>query len=173
MHFQINSNFILAAMKKLVVQLFLLFLFGTGVAQDTNNNIPKPQSIVQQPGTFILHRKIAIVEGPAWVTGDAAARVYCTQLKDSIGLHLAIVNAMREGTFENAINLKKIKDASLGSDGYRIKIKKPAIIVEANNDTGLTNALQYLFQIIPRKFFEDKNPKAKIPLSCSEITCKF
>ena len=164
---------ILAFMKVFFIPLFLLLNVVSLFAQNDLKIIPKPTSIVEQPGTFILHRKIAIVEGPAWVTGDAAARDYCAQLKDSIGLHLAIVNALREGTFENAINLKKINDASLGSDGYRIKIKKPAIIVEANNDNGLTNALHYLFQIIPRKFFEDKNPKAKIPLSCSEITCKF
>jgi hexosaminidase len=170
------SPFILVAIlfsfdmiRKLIV-IYFLFIAPAIMAQPANSIIPEPISFISKEGSFILHRKIAIVEGPVWITGDAAARTFCNTIKQQLGLHLAIVQAMREGTFENAINLKKINDRSLGNEGYKLEVKANGIVIQANTDTGLFYALQTLLQLVPEDFILNSNPKAKIPIPCCVIT---
>jgi hexosaminidase len=155
-------------MRKSLAFLFFVLPLITA-AQNSCNVIPVPSSYIKKEGTFLFHRKIAIVEGPAWLTGDAAARFYCSYFKDFLGLQLAIVNAYRDGVFENGINLKKVKDPALGDEGYRLEVKPNAVIIKANTDTGLFYALQTFVQLMPLENFFKSNAKNKIPVQCCEI----
>lgn len=155
-------------MKKTIA--FIILLLPLWVASQNNCQvIPAPTSYIKKEGTFTFHRKIAIVEGPFWLTGDAAARFYCGYFKDFLGLQLAVINAYRDGTFENGINLKKVKEAALGNEGYRLEVKPNAVIIKANSDTGFFYALQTFIQLMPAQNFFVDNAKAKIPIPCCEI----
>ncbi len=148
----------------------LLFLLPyLAAAQSSCPVIPAPTSYVKKEGTFNFYRKIAIVEGPFWLTGDAAAKSYCTYFKDFLGLQLAVINAYRDGIFENGINLKKVKEPALGDEGYRLEVKPNAVIIKANTDTGFFYALQTFVQLMPVENFFKSNAKSIIPIQCCEI----
>lgn len=151
------------------IALLLLLLPLWAASQNNCPVIPAPTSYVQKEGTFHFYRKIAIVEGPFWLTGDAAAKFYCGYFKDFLGLQLAVINAYRDGTFENGINLKKVKEAALGDEGYRLEVKPNAVIIKANTDTGFFYALQTFVQLMPVENFFKSNTKSTIPIPCCEI----
>jgi hexosaminidase len=154
-------------MQKLFLLLFFVFPFCLN-AQNNCPVIPLPTSYIQKAGTFTINKKTNIVEGPIWQTGDAAARIYSTYFQNFLGMPVTMVAAYRDGIFENGINLKKVKDISLGDEGYRLEIKPEAIVVKANSDTGFYYALQTLIQLMPvENFYNAKNKS--ITIQCCEI----
>ncbi|HNR20709.1 MAG TPA: glycoside hydrolase family 20 protein [Bacteroidia bacterium] len=154
-------------MKKLF--LFALSLMSVCAQSQNCPVIPLPNSYIQKSGTFTINKKTNIVEGPIWQTGDAAARIYSTYFQNFLGLPLTMVAAYRDGVFENGINLKKVKDAALGDEGYNLVVKPEAIIIKANTDTGFYYALQTLIQLMPVEDFYKPNNKS-ISIQCCEIT---
>src|SRR6185312_16333455 len=79
-----------------------------------------------------------------------------------------IVNAKNTAA-KSGIKLSLIKDASLGDEGYELKVAPHEISISANKPAGLFYGMQSLLQLMPKEIVSDtlvKNEKWTIPV-CS------
>ncbi len=158
-------------MKKLLLFLF----FSAYFAHSQYQIIPKPESIVYQPGHFILDEKTQIVVAKNSDGLIDLAELFREQLKTSSGLELEIIKVDFETTKgikgKNSIWFQLDKNLSKKTDGnYQLTILKNFISINSNSVKGCFYGLQSFLQILPSNIFNSKSNKlSKIEIQCGLI----
>lgn len=110
--------------------------------------VPQPLSMVASADNFTLNDKTTIVaSGP---TG----RMLQSFLSPATGFPLEV----KVRGDKNAIQLKKIKDKELGTEGYRLSVQADRVLIEANDEAGLFYGSQTFRQLLPSAVYR----KAKV-----------
>ena len=111
------------------------------------NLIPKPVSIVFNPGEFLLSGSITLHAAPEL---QLLADYLSAQLEHFTGLKL---NFSAPGQEKGNISLGLNADESFGLEGYELSISADGVQLRANQPAGLFHAIQTLLQMIPAGSF--------------------
>ncbi len=111
--------------------------------------IPKPVSIVEGTGTFILSEKSAI-----FVPGESAevkqiGKQLADQLKPATGFEITVRPLDGKQTRANIYLSLASGDTQLGEEGYQLTITNETVNLIANKPAGLFNGIQTLRQLFP------------------------
>ena len=132
--------------------LFLLVLFfgvqGWLTAQQFVAIIPKPVSVEEEVGSFLLDDRTTIVYG----TDDlkVPARYLSRFLKTPTGYSLAVSGEKVQG---NMIFLRVNDQDTLKSEGYRLQVFKDSVVIAGVDSSGVFNGIQTLLQLLPPEIF--------------------
>lgn len=147
---------------------------GRGSSTGTPNIVPVPLKTEHLNGFYRLHEKSQVVTGlvdsrDVMRLGEMIAGT----LRNYTGFAIPVVSVAGSGTRAN-IELKIIPDKeNLGSEGYRLSIRKTGILLEAPSAHGLFYGINSLFQLFPAGLLmtgEQEKQNPKIP--CMVITDK-
>jgi hexosaminidase len=110
--------------------------------------MPQPVSATVQQGHFVLKPGTRIIASGAEVKG--VALLLAQMLNAPTGYRLAVETG--KGTHEgNAVVLRinPARDASLGDEGYTLRVSPGQVIIAANKPQGLFYGMQTLMQLLP------------------------
>ncbi len=110
------------------------------------NLIPKPTSIISNPGEFILSESTTILADPASPAVKSLADYLSAQLQRVNGLRPAVTDP---GQNPGAITLKLDPGAALAEEGYELSVAADGVQIRASQTAGLFYAIQTLLQMIP------------------------
>jgi hexosaminidase len=110
------------------------------------NLIPKPTSIISNPGELILSATTTILADPASPEVKSLANYLSEQLQSLNGWHPAITYP---GKIPGAITLKLDSSAGLAEEGYELSVSADGVQLRASQTAGLFYAVQTLLQMIP------------------------
>ncbi|BDI32827.1 hypothetical protein CCAX7_48780 [Capsulimonas corticalis] len=130
------------------------------------NIIPKPVSIKQREGYFLLRRETVLVAAqPACAAADLLAK----RLAPAVRGALAILETLPG----NASSIEFRRDlalAYLGDEGYRLSVTPKRVTISAAEDAGLFYGTQTLLQLLPPKALgENGLEDREWTIPCAEI----
>lgn len=169
-------------MKNIILFLILSTIYFNGYSQsagekDSISIIPQPVSVSLQEGYF------SFKPGGVVISSDNSSSDIASFLSEllyhlsellyhSYGFHVK-QNGAKTPSARAAIELKinKKADASIGDEGYTLKVNPQQLVLSANKPQGLFYGIQTLMQLLPpkdNKEAQTKNIEFKIP--CVNIT---
>lgn len=127
--------------------------------------IPVPQSMQASGSSFELNSETSI-----YSDGDLQVANYLAEeLKPATGFELDIKPKSSAGQ-KNSIQLNLVDNPSHGPEGYELDINNDQIIINANTEHGLFNAIQTLRQLLPAEI--EKNTVQTVPWHIASGTIK-
>ena len=166
-------------MKRLILYLSATILYFTVYAQPANEPekisiIPQPVSISLQKGAFLLTPKMVKISADE--NAADVADFLSGLLRHNYGYSLS---GQSGKAFSSSVNtrsgielkINKKENASIGDEGYTLKVTPGRIILSANKSQGLFYGIQTLMQLLPPKdnsYEHTQNIQFKIP--CVDIT---
>ncbi len=158
-------------MKKITIVscCYLLSLHAIGQNAPTAIAIiPEPVQLVQNAGTFILPNTISI-QSPDLPALAATNNFLQQRLSLATGYKVTISPNATSPTIKMVLN--KTANATIGSEGYQLKITTANIIIEANEPAGLFYGVQTLMQLLPKEIeSKEAMPQVKWQAPCVSIT---
>ena len=135
--------------------------------RDTLALIPVPQEMKVNSDSFTLTRNAAITLDQSNQALGGIAEYLNEKISPATGFELPVEK-------HGKIEFKLVEDASLGDEGYQLKVKHSDILITANKPAGIFYGVQTLLQMFPAeiksKTVQPKDKKWTIP--CAEITDK-
>lgn len=129
--------------------------------------IPVPQELTVGTDCFTLTRNAAITLDQSNEELKNIAAYLNEKILPATGFELPVEK-------HGKIEFKLVEDASLGDEGYQLKVKHSDILITANKPAGIFYGVQTLLQMFPAeiksKTVQPKDKKWTIP--CAEITDK-
>lgn len=166
-------------MQKIILFLFLSIIYLNGYSQsrgekDSLSIIPQPVSVSLQKGYFLLKPQAATISADknaadvAVFLSNLLHQVYGYSLKNDSRQMLtsSITNKV-----DIELRINKKPDASIGDEGYTLKVNPHQVILSANKPQSLFYGIQTLMQLLPPNGNDNeqtKNTEFKIP--CVDIT---
>lgn len=153
-------------MRFLLLFVSLLFVETTwGQEASSISVIPMPAKLVQHAGEFTITSKTRIVVpdgAPDWAM---AADALNDRLAVSVGYRLAVGH---KGGSGNAIKCEL--NPKVAKEGYKLKVKKSGVTVEASDPSGFFYALQTVRQLLPKEVESSaKVEGVKLSLPCVDV----
>lgn len=109
--------------------------------------IPEPREITAGDGAVNLHRTATVVVPDRADPADRfAAQELAAELQAEWGLQVALRSSARPG--EVAIALRRVEEADMSAEGYRLSVARDGIAVEAADAAGLFRGTQTLLQLV-------------------------
>lgn len=130
-------------MKAFYLTLLSLLFVLEGVAQTSVT--PRPAEVAMSDGSL----RVSLSEARSWLT-------VVPESSGKVSRHLRV-------TLSPAC-------AELGEEGYRLKVTRKGIVVEAATDEGCYYAFQSLRQLLPREVLLGCYAEKRVTLPCMEIT---
>ena len=135
--------------------------------RDTLALIPVPQEMKVNSDSFTLTRNAAITLDQSNQALVGIAEYLNEKISPATGFELSVEK-------HGKIEFKLVEDASLGDEGYQLKVKHSDILITANKPAGIFYGVQTLLQMFPAeiksKTVQPEDKKWTIP--CAEITDK-
>ena len=135
--------------------------------RDTLALIPVPQEMKVNSDSFTLTRNAAITLDQSNQALVEIAEYLNEKISPATGFELPVEK-------HGKIEFKLVEDASLGDEGYQLKVKHSDILITANKPAGIFYGVQTLLQMFPAeiksKTVQPEDKKWTIP--CAEITDK-
>lgn len=130
--------------------------------------IPRPEQMRVEEGSFGIGAQTAIVLEPD--TGET--RRIADLLKTYLGDRCGIVGIEKsDGRDEIVLRLKEGID--LGAEGYALDVSKAAVVIEAQDPSGLLYGVQTIRQMLPAASeSQSAKPKTDLSLPCLHINDK-
>src|SRR5215471_9286 len=125
-------------MKKITIAISV-FLIALNVFSQTNENaislIPAPVSMKMGKGNFLLTKNAAI----ELKTNDADAKRVAGFLSKKLSVATGFSIPVKNSSTSSAgnISLSLVKDASLGNEGYTLKVNSNSVSLSGNKPAGL------------------------------------
>src|SRR5665647_2714454 len=155
MNIKIHNMFNL--LKKLILSFLLLYLVSSVFAQsEAGENsflsiIPKPLSVKETPGNFIIGKKTKIYIDGNNNSLKKIGEMLSAQLKIETGYDVS-VNEKPGNSIRNAIILTLNNAAdTLGAEGYNLSVQTKKVIIKGLHPAGVFYGMQTLFQLMPVK----------------------
>ena len=157
--------------KSFFVSLLMLLCFS--VYSQKNNVadllIPEPVSVVSGEGHFVLNNKTNIQVLSADASARRVAQFLSKKIEKATGYSAAVSSNSKNQNQVSAIKFFLIHNASLGNEGYQLKVTSNGISISANKPAGLFYGVQTLVQLLPKEIEGNqvaKNIKWDVPV-CS------
>lgn len=113
--------------------------------------IPKPATIVEKEGKFIIDSKTIILSDKVMLK---EAMLFATLISPALGFDIPVKKLSSSSKTDNAIIFKKDKSLKdLGDEGYQLEITPQNITAEAYKPAGVFYAAQTLRQLLPIEIF--------------------
>ncbi|MDQ2721431.1 MAG: family 20 glycosylhydrolase [Bacteroidota bacterium] len=151
-------------MRKLIFYFLACLVCSNGYSQSTNDReisiIPQPVSVSLQKGYFILSPGKTVISADK--NSSDVASFLSQLLHEYYGFHIGPKSGSASVSTENTkanilLSINKKPDASIGAEGYRLKVNAQQIVLSANQPKGLFYGVQTLMQLLPPK----DNPNAQ------------
>jgi hexosaminidase len=113
------------------------------------NVIPKPVSVTETGGTFLLSADAQIAIQPASDEVRAIGQYLADHLNPATGYDLRVAAATGTPTSGIFLALNSSPDAGLGDEGYELDITQELVTIKANQPAGLFYGVQTLRQLLP------------------------
>ncbi len=158
-------------MKKLFSVLLLCsFLsYGSAMMADNYNLVPLPNSMVKESGAFTLNGNCEfIVQKGLDSKYTKVAEDFAKQLNLVSGVDMKVLSKATKKAAKNTITF--VKSKSVPAEGYKLKVEKDKVLIEAAAPDGFFHAIQTVKQLLPAAIYgkaEAKDQKWEIP--CVEI----
>ena len=146
-----------------LLSLFFLLLAVTVTAQNENKTfvIPQVQDWIISKGNGFVVTDASVVKINVKDNFSEAANLFSEGYGKWIGNRSLSIDKGK-GDSKSTVSFKKVKDKKLGAEGYRIKVAKNGIEVEAQTERGAIWASQTLLQILMEKKM-DKSSALSVP----------
>jgi hexosaminidase len=160
-------------MKKLIFYFLACLVCSNGYSQSTNDSevsiIPQPVSVSLQKGDFTL------TPGKSVISADKNSSDVASFLSQLFHEYYGFPIDQKSGSAKvSSVNTKanivlsinKKPDASIGAEGYKLKVNSQQIVLSANQPKGLFYGIQTLMQLLPPKHnanAQTKNNQIRIP----------
>lgn len=116
--------------------------------------VPQPAKVTRSEGHFTLTPETRVATD---ATMRAAGEFLAEALAPATGWRLAVRDVDRVAGRGNVIRLSRAPDgASLGTEGYRLTVRREAVRVEAATEAGAFYGCQTLRQLLPPAIFSPK-----------------
>ena len=133
--------------KGIIIAFLSVFIVFSSLAQ-APHIIPQPVSLKTSPGHFQLSRQTVIVIPPGNPECKKLADLLAGMLGRPTGYAIK-VSTMNKPSGVIRLRLNKVNDASIGTEGYKLKVLMSGITISANDDKGLFYGIQTLMQLLP------------------------
>lgn len=152
-------------MKTLKTKLILLFLplmilNYNNKAFSAVNIVPKPVSVTEKPGMFVINSNTKILFNFSDKHNENIAAPVNSHISRFYGM-----NALSVGTASkqeaNSIYISLTKNPDIRPEGYFLEVGKSGVSIEATTPAGLFYAVQSLIQLMPSQ--EVKMDKINVP----------
>ena len=130
------------------------------------NVIPKPESIIQQPGAFTINNKTVVCILPEDAQAEDMLNVFLNKLRVASGYSLV---QKKEEIGNNAIVFKIQEGDFASEEAYLLTVTNDRILVKARSVRGLFNSTQTLRQLLPGQLELNKVSQAQWTVPCVEI----
>src|SRR5665647_544684 len=162
--------------KKLILSFLLMYFLSPVFAQSACGKnsqlsiIPKPLSVKETPGEFIIGKKTKIFVDGNNKSLEKIGEMLSAQLKLETGYDIS-VNDKSANSVKNAIILTQndAKD-TLGTEGYNLSVSPEKVIIRSSNPAGVFYGMQTLFQLLPVR--SESLNKIRFSIHGVEITDK-
>ncbi len=158
--------------KKLIFSLLVMNSFGFGGFEGKNISIiPKPHHLKVKSGYFKLNAKTKIIV-PNQQEVEELGNLLADYLSPATGFDFPIDNQCK-GENKNAIRLAIVSyPDTLGREGYILNVTKSAIVLKANQSTGLFRGIQTIRQLLPAEIENPTSDNKKWRIPSLEIVDK-
>ena len=156
-------------MKKISLILLFLTLISFGCKQASKTVIaivPEPVSIKMKSGYFIFDKNSTVFFNNI-AKDDNTVKYIIEYFEKYFGFSPQIVNPDPKAKNYIGFSINSKTDPELGEEGYRLKVERNRIVIEANTSAGLFYGFQTLYQLAPNDI--NKCHQEKIKISCLEI----
>ena len=133
----------------LFITIFLVSYLGLNAAENQVNIIPAPLSVKTMKGSFTINNKTKLLVGTNDEKAMQVVLFFADQINAVSPVTLKPGNQPVNSKSTNYILFSLVNDASIGDEGYRLKVDKKSVTVEAKNPKGMFYAVQTLFQLLP------------------------
>lgn len=141
-------------MKKNILIVVLVFFTVQGFCQKNNVApllMPEPVSVVNGDGSFALNSRTVIHVSTTDASAKRVGNYLAKKINAATGYSIPVVVSSTGRHSPNSINLSLIKDASIGSEGYKLKVTASGVSIDASKPSGLFYGMQSLFQLMPKE----------------------
>jgi len=162
---EFNENYTFSAMKTLKTKLILLFLplmilNYNNKAFSAVNIVPKPVSVTEKPGMFVINSNTKILFNFTDEHNENIAAPVNSHIFRFYGMNpLSVGTATKQQA--NSIYISLTKNPGIRPEGYKLEVGKSGVSIEATTPSGLFYAVQSLIQLMPSE--ELKMDKINVP----------
>ena len=162
---EFNENYTFSAMKTLKNKLILLFLplmilNYNNKALAAVNIVPKPVSVTEKPGMFVINSNTKILFNFSDEHNENIAAPVNSHISRFYGMNpLSVGTASKQQS--NSIYISLTKNPAIRPEGYLLEVGKGGVTIEATTHAGLFYAVQSLIQLMPSE--EVKMEKTGVP----------
>jgi len=121
-------------------------------ARSTTSIVPKPSSVIEKAGSFILTSGTVISFSDNSLDQAGVAESLSKRLGSVTGLKLSKVGAGKHA--KSAIVLSTANNPELGDEGYSLVVAKGGVQISANSHAGLFYGVQTLLQLMPPEIYK-------------------
>ncbi len=111
--------------------------------------VPQPLRVKSNNATFAINGSTTIVYSKPSGSETDSGRMLQSFLSPATGFGLEI----RKSGGNNAIHLKKVRNAALGGEGYKLRVSSDRVDIEAQTEAGLFYGSQTLRQLLPSEIY--------------------
>ena len=154
-------------MKKTLLPLILALGILTAQSQNksTPSVIPVPASLIANSGTFTLTSNTIIsVSAGTSKEIDGMSNQLAKVLQTATGFDLKIGQAGTDSGIK--LELLNTPNATLGNEGYQLKVTPTSVLISANKPAGIFYGIQSFMQLLPKEIESktiDKNISWTVP----------
>lgn len=132
-------------MRKILFLFTFIFLSVFSFAQSRIAVIPKPVSVQEKTGEFVLPKTIS-VNAPK--NAEIATGVDLLRKKLSVATgYNTVASTVNNATIHLSLNNRA--DNAIGDEGYKLSVTGSGVKITANKNAGLFNGIQTLLQLLP------------------------
>ncbi|MDP4290174.1 MAG: family 20 glycosylhydrolase [Bacteroidota bacterium] len=131
------------------ITIFTISFLGLKAANNPVNIIPAPLSVKIAKGAFNINNITKVIVSTTDQKAMQVARFFTDRINAVSSVSLNPVNTPLSKKATNYIIFRLVNDQALGEEGYRLKVDKKSVVIEALNPKGLFYAVQSMFQLLP------------------------
>lgn len=136
--------------KSLLSTLCVMFMAATAFGQTATVNLtPKPKSLIQGTGTYVLPNGLTVGGANLDAEWTAEADAFVSVLNKATGLNATVVATP-------GANISIAKNETLAPEGYKLTVSDNGVAVEAATTTGLYYAFQSIRKVLPANVMAEK-----------------
>ncbi|MFH1159747.1 MAG: beta-N-acetylhexosaminidase, partial [bacterium] len=147
----------------ILISIFIISMYLPGIAEKKGTAVlsivPQPISVKMKSGSFQINEQTLLLVAERDIDLKNVAILFAEQLRLAGGPFLRVQPLQEGGSKVNAILFTYArKKEKLPTEGYRLRVKPDAILLEGNSGAGLFYGMQTLLQLLPPEVCKSSKP---------------